>query len=121
MLATLSRARGPPPLRRPLSPIPFCVWRIRLEPGMDLGRPGERPRAMGSRRDRRAVAHSGWGPVDHARYPLARARPAAADSFLRLADPAGEPGMDLGRPGRAAASYGVSARSPGCCAQRLGV
>jgi hypothetical protein len=29
--------------------------------------------------------------------------------------------MDLGLPGRAAATYGVAARSPGCCAQRLGV
>ncbi len=29
--------------------------------GWTSGRRGERPRPMGSRRDRRAVAHSGWG------------------------------------------------------------
>src|SRR5580693_448260 len=166
MLATLSRARGPPPLRRPLSPIPFCVWRIpdpagagdgpgaagasgrdlrgrrsiagllrtaagglrrALYPSTRCSGSGTRRFSfsrMGGRRRRRwssrmdlappgraaAVATQGGGarapltirflvafgefrPVEHARYPLARARPAAAaatavaDSFLRLANP----------------------------------
>ncbi len=93
------------------------------------------PAAMEREDGPRAAGASGRG--GHlgvaARAPLTlvatptRARPAAAatavaDLFsfgefrIRL-----EPGMDLGRPGRAAATYGVAARSPGCCAQRLGV
>jgi hypothetical protein len=40
---------------------------------------------------------------------------------LPISREAAEPGMDLGLPERAAATYGVAARSPGCCAQRLGV
>ena len=71
-------------------------------------------------------------PVDHNCYTHARARPAAAgcgcagDRGRRFLFAFGEsrsrlePGKDLGLPGRAAATYGVAARSPGCCAQRLG-
>ncbi len=151
--------------------------------GWTSGGRGERPRPMGSPRDRRAVAHSGWGsqacslsvdgvqrqrhaapssfsrmaagaggdgargwtsrrrgerprrpprgrcssPVDPCRYAYAREARGGGDRGRRSPFSFGEfrsrlePGMDLGRPGRAAATYGVAARSPGCCAQRLGV
>ncbi len=151
--------------------------------GWTSGGRGERPRPMGSPRDRRAVAHSGWGsqacslsvdgvqrqrhaapssfsrmaagaggdgargwtsrrrgerprrpprgrcssPVDPCRYAYAREARGGGDRGRRSLFSFGEfrirlePGMDLGRPGRAAATYGVAARSPGCCAQRLGV
>ncbi len=46
--------------------------------GWTSGRRGERPRPMGSRRDRRAVAHSGWGPVNRLLHSYARASPATA-------------------------------------------
>ena len=58
------RARGPPPLAAPATAVAdflFGESRSRLEPGMDLGLPGRAARPMGSPRDRRAVAHSGWG------------------------------------------------------------
>ena len=102
IIATPTRARGPPPLAAPATAVADFFLRL-ANPGAGWSRGwtsgcrGERPRPMGSRRDRRAVAHSGWGPVDHNRYTYARARPAAAaatavaDSFCvwRIPEPAG--------------------------------
>ena len=90
---------------------------------------GERPRPTGSLFDRRAVAHSGWGSqarslsvdvVQRQRH----AAPTTAGGGFRFANCGRRrwsSRMDLGLPGRAAATYGVAARSPGCCAPRLGV
>ena len=113
---------------------------------MDLGLPGRAARPMGSPRDRRAVAHSGWGSqacslsVD----VVQRQRHAAILFFANggRRRRRWRARMDLAPPGRAvaaatcgvaarapltliaagaAATYGVAARSPGCCAQRLGL
>ncbi len=145
--------------------------------GWTSHRRGERPRRRptGSLRDRRAVAHSGWGSqacslsVDvgqrHAASPPRWPQPRHGKGVLELTRatllaPRWKRGrvdllcrlyarakrrprrscrrrrflfgrrrrrwssrMDLAPPGRAAAAatYGVAARSPGCCAQRLGV
>jgi hypothetical protein len=74
---------------------------------MDLGLLGERPRPMGSRPDRRAVAHSGWGSqacslsVDLGTAAVA----GGADTRVKLPSGAAQRReMDLGLRGRAAAA-----------------
>src|ERR1700692_3132157 len=95
------------------------------------------PRAAGaSGRDLRGrcsiagLLRTAVGGLRRALYPLAwcsgsGTRRSGADFFLRFANCGGRrrrwrSRMYLELLGRAAATYGVAARSPGCCAQRLG-
>src|SRR5579859_2658284 len=93
------------------------------------GRGGDlrRRRPTGSRRERRAVAHSGWGAQACSLSVDLGAAAAARGDFLWAAGGDGARGWTSGgrgeRPRRRptpAATYGVAARAPGCCAQRLG-
>ena len=56
--------------RRPLSPIPVCVWRIRLEPGMDLGRPGASGRELWGLGAIAGLLRTAAGGLRRALYPL---------------------------------------------------
>ena len=93
----------------------FGESRSRLEPGMDLGLPGRAARPMGSPRDRRAVAHSGWGPVDLYLYSYAREalrrwlrrRPLSPIFFWRIPEPAGA-GDGPRAAGASGQTYGVA-------------
>ena len=107
--------------------------RRRWSSRMDLAPPGRATAAatygVGARAPltiRFLVAFGEFRPVDHDRCPFARAtraprrRPLSPIPFCAWGS-GWSRRLDLGLLGRAAATYGVSARSPGCCAQRLGV
>ena len=119
MIATPTRARGPPRRRTAVADFflrlanPGAGW----SRGWTSGCRGERPRPMGSPRDRRAVAHSGWGSqacslsVDVVQRQRHAARFFFANGGRRRRRWSSR--MDLAPPGRAAAAAtcGVAARA----------
>ncbi len=86
--------------------------------GWTSGGRGERPRPMGSPRDRRAVAHSGWGSqACSLSVDVVQRQRHAAIFFFANGDRRRRrwsARMDLAPPGRAAAAatFGVAARAP---------